>query len=268
MFDLSGRVIVLTGAGGGIGRATAIALAKQGAILVLTDIDAATAAQTQAHADAAHADGAKAVCMRHDVTSGADWDHVFALVRSRWGRLDGLVNNAGIMITIPFLEFPLEQLRRQLEINVIGAFLGAQGAARFMAESVRAHRNKPSIVNLSSVYGQIAGPCHTAYGASKGAVRSMTKGMAVELGPLGIRVNSVHPGPVKTAMLIGTLNELASLGKLAAGDKGVSQVAKAHPMGRNAEPEDIAAVITFLCTDASAFVTGAELTVDGGYTLL
>lgn len=268
MFNLNERVIVLTGAGGGIGRATAIALAKQGATLVLTDIDAAAAAETTALADAAHTAGGKAVCIRHDVTSSADWDDVFATVQSRWSRLDALINNAGIMITIPFLDLTLEQLRRQLEINVVGVFLGAQKAARLMIESVRTQGNKPSIVNLSSVYGQIAGPTHTGYGASKGAVSSLTKGMAVELAPLGIRVNSIHPGPVKTSMLAGAIHELASRGRMASGDKGFAQVAKGHPMGRSAEPEDIAAVIAFLCTDASAFMTGAELRVDGGYTLL
>jgi cyclopentanol dehydrogenase len=96
----------------------------------------------------------------------------------------------------------------------------------------------------------------------------MTKGMAVELAAHGIRVNSVHPGPVNTGILAGAVESLAAHGKLASGEKGMSQVAKGHPMGRVAEPEDIAGVIAFLCTDASSFMTGTELTVDGGYSLL
>jgi NAD(P)-dependent dehydrogenase (short-subunit alcohol dehydrogenase family) len=268
MFELDGKVIVLTGAGRGIGRATAIALAKQGAALVLTDIDPTTVAETAALADTVHPSGGKAISIGHDVSSSSTWNSVFDLVRSRWNRLDALINNAGIMITTPFLEVPVEELRRQLEINVVGTFLGAQGAAGVMIETARTHQSKPSIVNLSSIYGQIAGPSHVGYGASKGAVRSMTKCMAVELASFGIRVNSVHPGPVRTDLLVGTLNALAARGKMASGEKGLSQVAKAHPMGRNAEPEDIAGVITFLCTDASSFMTGAELTVDGGYSLL
>jgi NAD(P)-dependent dehydrogenase (short-subunit alcohol dehydrogenase family) len=268
MFELNGRVIIITGAGGGIGRATALALAKQGATLILTDIDITSVEETAALADAVQINGEKAVSLRHDVTAKADWDSVFAIAKSRWGRLDALVNNAGIMITTPFLELPIEQLRKQFEINTVGVFLGAQGAAHLMIESARLHQTKPSIVNLSSIYGQIAGPAHVAYSASKGAVRSMTKGIAVELAQYGIRVNSVHPGPVVTDLLRVAVESLAAHGRLAGGEKGLSQVAKGHPMGRSAEANDVAGIIAFLCTDASAFMTGSELTVDGGYSLL
>jgi len=268
MFDLTGRVIIVTGAGRAIGRATSLALARQGASLMLTDINAASAEETAELAVAASPARTESLSMGHDVSAEADWDRVLDRVRVTWGRLDALVNNAGIMITTPLAEIPLADFRRQLDVNAVGTFIGSQRAVPLMIETASKHGVKPSIVNLSSLYAQIAGPSHVGYSASKGAIRSMTKSIAVEVAPHGIRVNSVHPGPVRTGILVEAVESLAAHGQMPGGEKGLTAVAKKHPMGRNAEPEDIAGVIVFLCTDASSFMTGAELTVDGGYGLL
>ena len=171
LFDLSGRVALVTGAGSGIGRATCETLASLGARMVATDIDAASAAATVA-AIAADLGNADHVSARHDVTSESDWQVVHELIQSRYARLDVLVNNAGIMLANEFMASPLADLRLHQRINVEGPYIGMQTFIPLMKETAARHGAKPSIINISSVYGQVAGDRYAAYSASKGAIGS------------------------------------------------------------------------------------------------
>jgi NAD(P)-dependent dehydrogenase (short-subunit alcohol dehydrogenase family) len=265
MFDLTGRVIVVTGGAGGIGGACASALARQGATVILADLDLDGA---QTRSQAIGAEGGKAVPRRLDVTVESEWAALMAEIRREFGRLDGLVNAAGILRPKPFEFATVQELDTTLDINVRSVFMGSHAASGLMIETSAKYGAKPSIVNLSSIYGAFAGVAHVVYSTSKGAVRMMSKGMAQELAKHQIRVNTVFPGPVNTKLMADSLSTLADYGLRAKGKEGLEAVGKMHPMGRMAEPEDIAGVVTFLCSDASSFMTGGELVVDGGLTLM
>lgn len=260
-FDLTGRVALVTGAGSGIGRATAILLAGLGVQVTATDIDPAAAQATVADLKGAQA-------LAHDVTSEADWERVFAHLAAQGGRLDILVNNAGIMLSQPFDGAPLEHLRRQQAINVESVFIGMQGAIPLMKASIAAHGAKPSIINVSSVYGQVAGARYAAYSASKGAVKMLTKAVANELATTGIRVNSIHPGPTATNLGAGWDPPRDASGALIPPEKVLAGWLSLIPMGRLGQVGDIAPVIAFLASDAAGYVTGAEIVIDGGYTAI
>lgn len=253
MLSLEGKVALVTGAGKGIGQDVASTLERHGATVVATDI-APPAAGT-----------ARGPVLRHDVTDEHEWQRVLDDIEAREGRLDILVNNAGIILNKPFLETSLDELRNILRINVESVWIGMQKAAPLMAQS-----GGGSIINLSSIYGQLAGPMHAAYSASKGAVRLMTKGVAVELARngSGIRVNSVHPGPVETALGVSALEPAVAAGRFPDMDAAKAHVASQFPMGRWANTGDVAGAVLFLASDASRFMTGTELVVDGGYSLL
>ncbi|MGL3820196.1 SDR family NAD(P)-dependent oxidoreductase [Sphingopyxis sp. R3-92] len=252
MLNLDGKVALVTGAATGIGRDVADTLERHGAAVVTSDI--APAAQGSA----------RGAMLRHDVTSEDDWDTVLADIEAREGRLDILVNNAGIILNKPFLDTSLDDLRRVLRINVESVWIGMQKAAPLMTGG------SGSIINLSSIYGQLAGPMHAAYSASKGAVRLMTKGVAVEFARSGsgIRVNSVHPGPVETALGLSGLEPAVAAGRFPDMEAAKAFVATGFPMGRWANTGDVAGAVLFLASDASRFMTGTELVVDGGYSLL
>ncbi|MFN7106784.1 MAG: SDR family NAD(P)-dependent oxidoreductase [Brevundimonas sp.] len=259
-FDIDGRVAIVTGAGSGIGRATALLLAQRGATVFGTDINLATAEETAA------ASGGKVIAVAHDVTSDADWALVFERVEAEAGRLDILVNNAGVMLTAPFEAAPIEHLRRQQKINVESVFLGMQGALPLMKKTQDAYASNPSIINVSSIYGQVAGASFAPYSASKGAVRLMTKAAANEIATTGIRVNSVHPGPVATNLGAEWDPPKDAEGNLLSPEQALAQWTRLIPMGRLGNVDDIAPVIAFLASDAARYMTGTEIIVDGGYT--
>ena len=262
-FDLTGRVAIVTGAGSGIGRATATLFAELGVRVVATDINLATVKETVA----AISKGT-AVALRHDVTSEDEWAEVFKHVSTQIGRLDILVNNAGVMLSKPFEGAPIEHLRRQQKINVESVFMGMQGAIPLMKASIKEHGATPSIVNVSSIYGQVAGAQFAAYSASKGAVKMLTKAVARELASTGIRVNSIHPGPTATNLGASWDPPRDAQGDLIPPEIVVANWLRLIPMGRFGAAGDIASVVAFLASDGAAYITGAEIVIDGGYTAI
>lgn len=248
MANVEGKVVVVTGGGAGIGRATAALFAKNGAHVVVTDLKEPEGHET---VDKITADGGRALFLAHDVASEEQWKQVLATAKDHFGGIDVLVNNAGIYLIAPVAETTLEQWNRLFSINVTGVFLGAKHAAPYLAQ-----RGGGSIINLSSVAGLLGAAGHACYGASKGAVRILTKDLAAELGGQNIRVNSVHPTYVKTAM--------ADYGAAMAGKTLDEMGRDMSVLGRLAEPEDVANVIVFLAADESRYLTGAEFVIDGG----
>lgn len=261
MFDLTGRVIIVTGGGGGIGGAATKALCGQGATVVVADIDL-----DRARSVAGAIEG-RTLAVQLDATDEQSWTALTDRVRQEYGRLDGLINAAGVLRPRPFHDATVDELDATLNLNVRSVFMGCKAASPLMIETHESFEAKPSIVNLSSIYGLFAGVAHVVYSTSKGAVRMMSKGLAQELAKHQIRVNTVFPGPVNTWLMTNSVAQLGEFGLRPKGQDGLDLVAKMHPMGRLAEPEDIAGVIAFLCSDASSFMTGGELVVDGGLTL-
>ncbi|MCZ4313965.1 SDR family NAD(P)-dependent oxidoreductase [Comamonadaceae bacterium G21597-S1] len=261
--QLKDKVILVTGAASGIGRQTCLTLAAHGARVYAGDIDREGAAETCNRIESA---GGHASFFQLDVTQQDAWRDAMQAIDRKESRLDGLVNSAGLMVVAPFQETGFELYRRQQTVNVDSVWLGCQAAQPLLAHAAAASGGA-AIVNLSSILGLKGGSMHAAYCTSKGAVRLLTKALAVELGKLQIRVNSVHPGLVETPLGLGSLRDMIKHGApLPTLDAGVNMIAKRTPMGRAAQPLDVANVIAFLCADESRYVTGTELTVDGGFS--
>jgi NAD(P)-dependent dehydrogenase (short-subunit alcohol dehydrogenase family) len=250
MGQLDGRVGIITGAASGIGAATARVLAREGAKLLLTDLDDA--------AGVALADSIGSVYVHHDVTDEAGWHDVVATVDKKFGRLDILVANAGIGIMGPVIDMSLADWRRQMAINVDGVFL----SVKYCIPTMRRGGRGGSIVMLSSVAGLRGSAGLAGYSASKGAVRLFAKSMALECAQArdGIRVNSVHPGIIATP--IWTKLPAGANVPLDPEKIGAATV----PLGKAGQAEDIANGILFLASDQSSHVTGSELVIDGGMT--
>ncbi len=224
-------------------------LAEEGAKVALTDIDTEPGEEAVA---ALTADGHDAAFFEHDVTSEDDWSRVVDEVQSALGAPDVLVNNAGIYQIEPVDEMSVDDWRRLMDINVTGVFLGMKHCTPLMREQERG-----SVINLSSVAGLVGLSGHTAYGASKGAVRIMTKDAAMELADDGIRVNSIHPAYIDTQM--------ADYGAEVQGATK-EELDAMHPIGHMGEPDDVAYAVTYLASEESKFMTGSELVLDGGFT--
>ena len=255
MAELEGRVALVTGASRGIGATTARALGAAGAKVIVTDV-------TDTSALARELDG---LAHRQDVTNEADWTETVAFARREAGGLDILVNNAGVFTTGPVTGISLEEWRRVQSVNVEGVFLGCKHAVPALAERASRWTGGSAIINLSSVAGLVGFAGATCYSATKGAVRLMTKCLAVELAPAKIRVNSVHPGVIDTHMGDELVRFFA--GAMGIGDNEARAQANAlHPLGHMGQASNIADAIVFLASERSAFVTGAEMVVDGGLT--
>ncbi len=265
MGRVEGKVAIVTGGGTGIGRATARLLAEEGAMVTITDVN------TEAGQAVADELSGKAAFLQQDVRQEADWQRIMQAVAAHHGRPDILINNAGILATTPYQfldQTDLEQWRAVQAVNVEGVFLGCKyGVAAMTADGGREKGGAGggSIVNLSSIAGLVGTPGAVAYGASKGAVRQMSKSVAIDCARkgLGIRCNSVHPGTIRTDM--GDL-----VMRMGGGDpeKALAASIRRIPMGEPAQAVDVANCILFLASDEARHVTGAELVVDGGITAL
>jgi NAD(P)-dependent dehydrogenase (short-subunit alcohol dehydrogenase family) len=241
------KVIIVTGGARGIGRATAKLLAKEGAVVVIADIAEDDAEKT---AREITADGGRASCVRHDVREEADWKSLVAHVKKASKRIDVLVNNAGVYLIKDLKKTSLEAFEAIMATNARGVFLGMKYCAPVMAE-----RKKGSIINLSSMDGNVGSEGHVAYGGSKGAVRTMTKHAAIEYAKQGVRVNSIHPGYIDTDMAKYAMKVYGENRK---------ELGEEFPLGHIGEPMDVAYGVLYLASDESKFVTGAELAIDGG----
>jgi NAD(P)-dependent dehydrogenase (short-subunit alcohol dehydrogenase family) len=249
MSQVTGKVAIITGAASGIGAACAWLLAREGAKVIITDLDDARGA---ALAEAIDAEGHDVHYMHQDVTDEARWPEVIAEVDRRFGRLDVMVANAGICVMASTVDMPLAEWRRQNAVNLDGVFLSTKYAIPAMRRA-----GGGSIVIMSSAAGLRGSAGFAGYCASKAGVRFFAKAVALECCRAGdaIRVNSVHPGVIDTP-LWGTL----SIGPVDPNRLGRTDV----PMGRSGQAEEVAAGVLFLASDASSYMTAAELVIDGG----
>jgi len=265
MTRLAGRVALVTGALRGIGLAVAERYIAEGATVILSDLAAEDDAVVTATLDRL---GIPASYLQLDVAQEAAWQTVAAQIRARHGRLDILVNNAGIDGTgaVETLDFAL--WRRVMSINVDGVFLGIKTMTPLLAETGATTPFGSSIVNMSSVMGLVGFSETSAYNTSKGAVRLMTKAVAIEFAGkrTPIRVNSLHPGFVRTPLMdIGFAN-MVQMGIADSVEQLIEQVSETTPVGRIAASTEIAGAAYFLASDDSSYCTGSELVVDGGWT--
>lgn len=260
MSSLAAKTALISGAGSGIGRSTALLLAREGAQVLLTDIDPHAAATVCKEITSA---GGIAQSCRLDVTVEGEWEQAVSAAIKHWGQLDILVASAGISFAKPVTETRLEDWRRVMAVNLDGVFLGAKHAAKAM----RAGRGG-SIVIVSSASGVKAAAGAAAYCASKAAVQMLARTLALELSkePPYVRVNTVLPGAVETP-LWRQMDFFQELIRKHGSEEAVWQEwRKTSPLGRVALPSDVAELILFLASDAASYITGAEVTVDGGYS--
>ena len=251
MSRVADKVVLVTGGGSGIGRAAAKLLAREGATVIVSDINKAGGQETVQQI--AQILGSKARFEEHDTSKEADWKRIIDGIMAREGKLNGLANNAGISGPFPatFETETVEQWQKILSINVQGVFLGCKHAVPAMRQS-----GGGSIVNTSSLAAFLGTPDLSAYGASKGAVRQFTKTVAIDCARKGykVRCNSVHPGVIMTPMGESVLPD----------ERKRERMRRSIPIGEFGQPEDIAYGILYLISDESRFVTGAELVIDGG----
>lgn len=242
MPDRADPVALVTGAAAGIGRACAVALAAAGADVAVLDVDAAGLAGT---ADAVRELGRSALPLVADVTDIAAVQSAVDGVVARWGRLDAAVNNAGVAGPyLPLDRYPEEEFLRVLQVDLVGVWRCLRAELAVMRR-----QGSGSVVNVSSMLGSAAMADNGAYVAAKHGVNGLTRAAALEMGPVGVRVNAVAPGVTRSGMTSAVSDELLH----------------AVPLGRIAEPDEVAAAVTWLCSAESAYVTGTVLVADGGW---
>ena len=256
--ELNGQVAIVTGAGRGIGRATALELAKLGADIVIAELDQNGADTT---AKLVKDVGRRAAVIPTDVTRRGDLTHMAERTRSQFGRIDILVNNAGIYRAAATLDVTEEHWDAIMTINAKAVFFASQAVLPAMIAARRG-----SIVSLASMAGKIGSKTNLPYNASKAAVISMTKSLALAHAADGIRVNCVCPGFVETDMWTMVARDQSKLLGLTP-DEFTRQREKSVPLGRMEKPQDVATVIAFLCTDRAGYMTGQALSVDGGLVM-
>jgi 3(or 17)beta-hydroxysteroid dehydrogenase len=246
------KVAIVTGGAGGLGKAEALLLAKEGAKVVITDIDEVG---IKSVSETIKSQGGKAGFVKHDVASETEWSHVLHRTLEEFGKLDVLVNNAGVILYKKIEHTSLAEWRWLMSVNLDGVFLGTKLAIEAMKKN-----GGGSIINISSVAGLIGNPDASAYHASKGGVRAFTRAAAIECSRAGydynIRVNSIYPGVINTRMADDLRQDTAKY----------NTALSWHAMGHFGEPEDVAYGVLYLASDESKFLTGSELVIDGGWT--
>lgn len=242
MDRLSGKVAIITGAAQGMGEAHVRLFVEQGAKVVMTDLN-----EEKGNALAAEL-GEEVLFVKQDVSSEEGWATVIAKTEETFGPVNVLVNNAGITMAKNIFDITLADYRRIVDINQVSVFLGTKAAAASMMKA-----GGGSIINISSMNGLVAGA--VAYTDTKFAVRGMTKAAAINLAPMGIRVNSVHPGVIATPMVMQEDTRAA-----------VEEFSKHIPLKRVAQPEEVSNMVLFLASDESSYSTGSEFVIDGGMT--
>jgi len=265
MGQVDGKIALVTGGASGIGEACAQTLAREGAAVVISDIDDARGNDLASSITAA---GQRAIYLRHDVTDEAQWQEVIAEIERRHGRLDILVANAGIGIMVrSIVEMSLADWRRQTAVNLDGVFLSVKYGLPLMRKSASSSQGGGSIIMTSSIAGLRGSATLAGYCATKGGVRLFGKAIAMECAARGdnIRVNTVHPGIIDTPIWGKIRPDLAGGGRNAPID--IEEIGRAGaPLGRVGKPQDIANGVLFLASDASSYITGTELVIDGGIT--
>jgi len=254
----SERVYIVTGAARGIGLACAQRLIEDGHRVVLADMN--TKDGKKAGLDLS-ADTDRAIFVECDVSEPLEVHNLIAETLGAFGRIDGLINNAGIAVKGGSLDLSIDNFDRVLAVNLRGAFLVSKAVARYMVKEIenREDRSRLSdrpyaIVNMSSVNDTLSIPNYLAYTVSKGGLKQMTKAMAIELAPYGIRVNGIGPGSVKTDMLSGVVGD----------DAALETINTRTPLGRVGQPDEIAAVAAFLLSEDASYITGQHIYPDGG----
>ena len=249
-WDLTGQVAIVTGARRGMGRTHALALAKAGAKVVVSDI---SLEDCQKVVDEIKETGGEAIAVKCDVTKKEEIEEIVKKTIEKWGKIDILVNNAGICDFKPFLELTEKDWDRTIDINLKGYFLCAQAVSKEMVK-----KKSGSIINIASIaMGQtgIGFPALTHYCASKGGIVAMTEAMALELAPYGIRVNAISPGAIETPMI----------DPLKADPEVMKETLAKIPMHRVGKPEEVSNLVLFLASDASSYMTGTDVVIDGGW---
>lgn len=261
---LSGKIGLVSGGARGIGAAIAEILAASGAAVMVTDV---LDDLGRAVVERIRASGGQASFHPLDVTDEAQWEKAVSATIAAFGGLDFVINNAGVELIDLVVDTDFEQWCRLQDVNSDGVFLGTKHAIRAMKPGGPAGKGG-AIVNLSSVGGLVGSLATSAYSSSKGLVRMFTKSAAIECGNLryGIRVNSVHPGMIRTSMIDEFFKRYVKMGLFGNVQAAEQAIVAAHPIGYVGEPQDVAHAVAYLVSDESRFMTGAELVLDGGYT--
>ena len=250
--DLRGKVAIVTGAGKGMGRAHAIKLSEAGAKVVIADVDFEGCQQVSEEIKKQKGDSIAVKC---DISKKTEVDNLIAQTIKNFKKIDILVNNAGIFPFEPFLKMSEQNFEKVIDVNLKGYFLCSQAVAKEMQKNQPNEKGqRGSIVNISSIAAMVGFSGLAHYCASKGGISAMSKAMALELAPLGIRVNNINPGAIETPGATGGADK-----------KGDESMVSAVPMKRWGDPEEVANAVLFLASEESSYMTGSVMVVDGGW---